>query len=462
MNGGSDYKLLDSEMGKPPLLHISTTVASLLVSLLILIVTLLFLGKMSSDVVENDRLRARIQLEDIHTNLHYFFGSQSTLGELLALHSTSSSQNDTTINIDTLTESFELLADRNPALRFATIVRDGKEVRTWSASHREAELPITQVLHESCLERMDNAASICGPREIEGLGPWVISIRPLDERTALALAYDFWELLMQMGYRDIPPTLSVCFRSWDTRGEELFVCDDQKVFERSFVSIPINHSQLQWEIGIFPKQGWKWWNSSLTVTMIFGLLLAISIGLLTYRIGLRLSRVSRELMYDQLTGTLNKRAFTRTLASEIATNESSEGGFVLAIVDIDDFKHLNDRCGHLAGDRALSILADQIKKSLRTNDVVARFGGDEFVLIFRHLGPKETSSKIVQTIFQRIVKSTLPSTINFEAIHISMGVAFWPEDARDAQDLFAVADEQLYRAKSLGKRRLCIKDNPET
>lgn len=252
---------------------------------------------------------------------------------------------------------------------------------------------------------------------------------------------------------------SLCFRAWDTQGESIFVCENDWILDQSYISIEISPSNLRWEIGVYPHAGWRWWNTTMTMTAIFGLLLATSFALLTYRTGTQIMQTSKELMQDQLTGTLNKRAFSRVLSGEISLHNTSGGNFVLAIVDIDDFKRLNDDCGHLAGDRALVMLAEHIKANLRSYDVVARFGGDEFVLVLRHLGPKDSSHKIIQTIFERIMTTALPYENDHEAMHISMGAAFWPEDAVEAEDLFAVADKHLYRAKSLRKSRLCFADD---
>jgi diguanylate cyclase (GGDEF)-like protein len=128
--------------------------------------------------------------------------------------------------------------------------------------------------------------------------------------------------------------------------------------------------------------------------------------------------------------------------------------FALALLDIDDFKHVNDVYGHLEGDRALLTLVNRISQTVRSGDMVCRFGGDEFIILFKHMdhdaAPRMAASRVFNTI------GTLPMTIGLETVQIktSMGVAVYGIDGTDPDTLLKKADALLYRAKEQGKNKL--------
>lgn len=141
--------------------------------------------------------------------------------------------------------------------------------------------------------------------------------------------------------------------------------------------------------------------------------------------------------HDPLTRLLNRRAFVERLESEVARTNRYDRGFSLVICDLDGFKSVNDRLGHLAGDTALQGFAWTIEKALRKSDTAFRIGGDEFALLLA-----EASEDDAREVIERI-REKLEMTASF-------GVASCPGDAADVQTLFRLADEALYHAKRSG------------
>jgi diguanylate cyclase (GGDEF)-like protein len=151
---------------------------------------------------------------------------------------------------------------------------------------------------------------------------------------------------------------------------------------------------------------------------------------------------------DALTSLHNRRYFHETLARECSRAHRYDRRLALVVFDVDDFKAINDRIGHLAGDAVLAAVAERVQSVVRSADVACRVGGDEFAVIL----PESTLGDAEQ-LYRRVQFAVGSRPLGpFERIHLSAGLAeLRPED--DAKTLFERADEALYRAKETGKGR---------
>ncbi|MGQ9558965.1 MAG: diguanylate cyclase [Candidatus Oleimicrobiaceae bacterium] len=161
---------------------------------------------------------------------------------------------------------------------------------------------------------------------------------------------------------------------------------------------------------------------------------------------------------DGLTGLYNYRYFKEQLSHEVDRAARHQECFSLIMLDIDHFKHYNDTHGHLAGDEVLKALARLLRDNVRKIDVAARYGGEEFALILVQT-PKQASGVVARKL-QALVEE-FPFAHREEQpqgrLTISMGVATYPEDANSAEELIAVADRRLYRAKAEGRNRVIMR-----
>jgi len=146
---------------------------------------------------------------------------------------------------------------------------------------------------------------------------------------------------------------------------------------------------------------------------------------------------------DSLTGIANRRALGDLLERELHTSERYDTPFAFVILDLDDLKKINDSGGHSLGDLALKRFAQVLKKNARKGDIIARYAGDEFVLIMAQ-SDKEQTVRGVERIMSALRRNGLASSI---------GVAMFPFDGTDGQTLFFAADEALYQAKQAGKNQ---------
>ena len=146
---------------------------------------------------------------------------------------------------------------------------------------------------------------------------------------------------------------------------------------------------------------------------------------------------------DSLTGIPNRRALTDLLDRELHTSERYDTPFAFVILDLDDLKKINDSGGHSLGDLALKRFAQVLKKNARKGDIIARYAGDEFVLIMAQ-SDRDQTAKGVERIMSALRRNGLASSI---------GVAMFPHDGTEGQTLFFAADEALYQAKQGGKNQ---------
>jgi diguanylate cyclase (GGDEF)-like protein/PAS domain S-box-containing protein len=153
--------------------------------------------------------------------------------------------------------------------------------------------------------------------------------------------------------------------------------------------------------------------------------------------------------HDALTGLPNRLLLYDRFAQVLAHARRNEEQFAVAMMDLDKFKEVNDRLGHDAGDRLLCSIGARLSTSIREGDTVARFGGDEFLLLAPYLKQIEDLESLGQKILQVFQQ---PFDICGEALYISASVGFavFPQDGPDREALFQKADINMYRAKSAG------------
>ncbi len=154
--------------------------------------------------------------------------------------------------------------------------------------------------------------------------------------------------------------------------------------------------------------------------------------------------------YDTLTGLANRRLFRNRLEHVISNLKREGNSLGLILLDLDNFKNINDSLGHDSGDALLTIIAERLQDCVRASDTVARLGGDEFAIILPGISNSLAASHVAEKIIE-----TLKAPINLNETEIritaSAGISMAPEDSNNAEDLVKNADLALYRAKDQGR-----------
>jgi diguanylate cyclase (GGDEF)-like protein len=164
---------------------------------------------------------------------------------------------------------------------------------------------------------------------------------------------------------------------------------------------------------------------------------------------------------DPLTDLFNQRLFWELLGYEVGRSERHQESFGLLMIDLDNFKHVNDMFGHFIGDKFLSKVALTIHECLRKGDVLARYGGDEFTVIICEAGEEQVylvADRIRESLAQMEITAADGTIIRGSA---SIGMAMFPMHAQSSKDLFLFADNMTYKAKSMGRNCIILPTNED-
>jgi diguanylate cyclase (GGDEF)-like protein len=171
-----------------------------------------------------------------------------------------------------------------------------------------------------------------------------------------------------------------------------------------------------------------------------------------------LQRRNKDLQYaathDALTGLLNRTGLDELRNTGEAIARLDAGPYVVIVLDIDHFKRINDRHGHLFGDRALCAVADAISRSVRTSDIAVRFGGEEFLVVLPDTR-LDGGAEIAERIRRQVQSLDLPVPVT-----VSLGIADGAPGRDVPEGVFERADQALYRAKKGGRNRVVADDTP--
>ena len=156
--------------------------------------------------------------------------------------------------------------------------------------------------------------------------------------------------------------------------------------------------------------------------------------------------------HDALTGTNNRSALLDRLSDAIAYARRNSLAVWVAFIDLDRFKFINDHHGHLVGDQVLTGISQRLRSVLRSNDVLGRYGGDEFIVVLRGGPEADISSETLERMMQAVAE---PMKIDGHSMSVncSVGVAVYPQDGETPQQLLEMADAAMYRAKESGRNR---------
>ena len=163
-------------------------------------------------------------------------------------------------------------------------------------------------------------------------------------------------------------------------------------------------------------------------------------------------KIQQMAFYDSLTGLPNRKLFSDRLGIVLAQAKRNKKKVGIVMLDLDNFKDVNDTLGHDVGDTLLKAVAERLSGTLRKSDTVARFGGDEFVLIFPDMEVIEEAIQVVQKIIDRFHKPFLIDTHQL-VVTTSIGIAVYPKDGMDEEILMKNADIAMYQAKQAGRAR---------
>lgn len=259
-------------------------------------------------------------------------------------------------------------------------------------------------------------------------------------------------LFSEAGVASFEHRYNLAMRGIDSEGSdgEIFY-GYQKTFEQAFASELVHFPYGSWQIAASTKNdllsGAKWYRVHavrlLGYPMIIMLLLAF---VATYRL---YTAANDRALHDDLTQLPNRRYFMYTFGEHFNAVKKSGGNDCFAIlnIDLDKFKAINDTYGHAAGDKVLIATAERLKSVLRTSDIVARMGGDEFLVLL----PRIESTEDIDVINIELQKAVCHTPVIYEQhlinLRVSVGYAIYDPSFEDIEEMFKLADSRMYKEK---------------
>lgn len=168
-------------------------------------------------------------------------------------------------------------------------------------------------------------------------------------------------------------------------------------------------------------------------------------------------RIHELAYFDSLTELPNRNLFYDRLQQAVAKADRTGASFALCFMDLDGFKQINDKYGHSAGDTLLKAVAERLRSTVRESDTVARFGGDEFVVLLEDISGRQDAKRLSQVLLDAVRQPYVLDELAM-LISASIGVTLYPQDEQNIRDLLNSADAAMYRGKLSGKNRLVLHD----
>lgn len=235
---------------------------------------------------------------------------------------------------------------------------------------------------------------------------------------------------------------------------ELLHPDDREAAARRIAGLRSGHPPAAFEARLRAANGrWRWFQWSLSPDEAGDTVHGIARDVTEQR--QTLAELERRATMDPLTDVLTRRALFERLVHEIRRSKRYRTPLSLAVIDLDRFKEVNDRHGHVTGDELLRRVGQLLRKTLRDSDLAGRFGGDEFVVVMPQTDLAAARKAAARILRAFIAKGSVHAPDGTSVpLRASIGVAERPPDVDDVTALVALADEQLYAAKGDGRNRI--------
>lgn len=232
--------------------------------------------------------------------------------------------------------------------------------------------------------------------------------------------------------------------------EEAFFLGGREIFEQQPLLLNLSIPGGQWQLGVVPLKGW---DSNLTILRYYRLgaaVIALVLASMLWVILANHRAITHIALHDPLTELPNRRLFNERLEYTLAQKQRQRAPFALISVDMNKFKPINDQYGHKAGDEVLREVGRRLQQSVRKEDTVARFGGDEFQILLPSTCSREDAELVAQKLHAEL-QQPFHHHGNTLEISASLGIGFYPDDGESAEALLKAADTAMYEAKHSDK-----------
>jgi diguanylate cyclase (GGDEF)-like protein len=269
------------------------------------------------------------------------------------------------------------------------------------------------------------------------------------------------DLLQRAGIDTSLWGVDIAIRGKDAKGAEGEVFyGDPAVFSPGSVSVDVILPYGRWQLAANASQGWQVSTKEVIYYWLVAFLVSLATGMAAYLIATNyreklqaIETATYRANYDVLTGLSNRYHFSQQLQSLIYEHQRHGHMFALFFIDLDYFKEVNDNWGHPAGDELLRLFAHRMVSIVRSDDLIARLAGDEFVIVLKDLESATQAELLAEKLQLELGE---PYLINGQYLSVthSLGIAMYPADGGSMELLLQNADRAMYEAKRAGKNRI--------
>lgn len=269
------------------------------------------------------------------------------------------------------------------------------------------------------------------------------------------------ELFLNAGIDSKLWGLDIAIRGRDGKGDQGDVFyGRQGTFNPDAVTVDVILPTGRWQMAAYPKGGWIVEDRQVLSYWFMGFLVSLATAMAAYLIATNYSEKVQAIEtanyranYDVLTGLSNRYHFGQQLPLVIQDHFRQKRTFALFFLDLDYFKEVNDNWGHHAGDELLRLFSGRLGKIVRSDDLVARLAGDEFVVVLKDIESATQAELLAEKLQLELGEPYLIEGQYLSVTH-SLGIAMYPEDGFDMEGLLQNADRAMYEAKRAGKNRI--------
>ncbi|PHV71389.1 hypothetical protein CS063_04890 [Sporanaerobium hydrogeniformans] len=267
------------------------------------------------------------------------------------------------------------------------------------------------------------------------------------------VSVDFEKVMDYCGISTDDPDYYFAIKAQKSDGFQDFVWGNTECYTNDSITHTINFENQKWELAIYPKEGWKAIGEKLYVLdatdQLYLFLSFILFMFILWHLNKYYESYTRSKI-DIMTGALNKSTFKKSVIKNLKKYKKNKVQAII-VIDINDFKSINDTYGHLVGDGVIIELSKRFMEIIRGNNLLARWGGDEFVIYLCNLSSLTDMNTIIKRIYHEVEAPIDVSGVSINA-RVALGYALYPMDGVNFEELYKKADKMMYSNKPTQKR----------
>jgi len=233
-------------------------------------------------------------------------------------------------------------------------------------------------------------------------------------------------------------------------GTSQLIYGDSKMPEGHYEKLAFELPGGRWELLAYPKTGWPSYSYASVLILILGIIMSTIMSFLLLRLLSAHEKLAKIAYLDTLTGLPNRKLMKRTFDHVSGFADRSQNEIAIFVIDLDNFKCINDHYGHEAGDLYLQEFSGRLSSSIRKNDALFRTGGDEFLLYICNLNSLDDISSFLNNLM-KTMKPDISNKFGDFKSSFSYGYSIYPE-SKDMEELIRCADLKMYEMKKNHKK----------